>query len=117
MSGLNDLSGLTLRAYSPPTVKRSEPAPEQIVARDERSKNVDRRLAPAFSIELSLAAQKLLGEPGQVAQNTPAQEVPVTNKPVSQFNQALEGVGRREGPLVNEPTRDIAIGSRLDIQA
>lgn len=116
MSGLNDLSGIALRAYSPPTVKRSQPAPEQTVARDASSASVDRRLAPAFSIELSLAAQKLLGETQNVAQNTPAQDVPVTNA-ASQFEQTLGGVGRREGPLVNEPTRDIAIGSRLNIQA
>lgn len=116
MSGLNDLSGLALRAYSPPTVKRSQPTPEQTVARDVRSASVDRRLAPAFSIELSLAAQKLLGEPGASTQNTPVQELPNT-KVASQFEQTLGGVGRREGPLVNEPTRDVAIGSRLNIQA
>lgn len=124
MSGTIDLSGIASRAYAP-GAKQTQTARGQTASADigrARPAPLDRRLAPAFSVELSLAAQQALSERG--AQAKPTEEVvsqprtsSQTDKPSSAFEQIFDGVGRREMPLANkESTRDIAIGSRLNIE-
>jgi len=119
VSGLTDLSGIAARAYTP-GVKSNQPATGAAEApvdtRPTRAAVTDRRLAPAFSIELSLAAQKALGgaiEQAPVALKEAASaQAAAASTSYSQFN---EGVGRREVPLASEQ-RNIAPGSRLNIQ-
>ncbi len=119
MSGLIDLSGIASRAYTP-GAKAAKPA----AAATETAENkrpvrpiiADRRLAPAFSIELSLAAQKILsGADGQASAKALNEAPPQDTDTASSFSPFSEGVGRREAPLGNEQ-RDVALGSRLNIQ-
>lgn len=119
MSGLIDLSGIASRAYTPAakSLQNSPLKPETPAGNNSaRSAVVDRRLAPAFSIELSLAAQNLLGgaEPARGASYTPAAPAVVANSPTAN-SQIDQGVGRREAPLVSDQ-RDVALGRQIDIQ-
>ena len=111
-----DLGGIAARAYTPGVKSANTGA---AVSQTVENKNparipvTDRRLAPAFSIELSLAAQKILDNVNQAA---PAEAGKVAGSKIeSSYNSFNEGVGRREAPLGNEQ-RDVALGSRLNIQ-
>jgi len=119
LNGLSDLSSITARAYAPGT-QSSQPAAAPTDTPDDkkpiRPTFTDRRLAPAFSIELSLAAQKILGGSDQNSQPVARAHAPEgTGKTETSFNHYNEGVGRREVPLGNDQ-RDVAPGSRLNIQ-
>ena len=118
MSGLTDLSGIASRAYTPgakpaqsnqPGLASSE-TPEN--KRPARSSLDDRRLAPAFSVELSLAAQAILGKTNVDASS--AIKAAKTQTPTA-YDELNDGVGRREAPLV-KTQRDVVLGSRLNIQ-
>jgi len=119
VSSLTDLSGIASRAYTP-GAKTARHAPGVAETADAKKALqptfTDRRLAPAFSIELSLAAQKALGGAGE--QVAPTEKgaafspAVTTSGPYEKFS---EGVGRREVPLASEQ-RDIAPGSLLNIQ-
>ncbi len=121
MSGLIDLSGLASRAYAP-RVQQSQNAsikPETSeINRPAPPAVSDRRLAPAFSIELSLAAQKALNEPGEGAKLTPNLEVDRGAANPATADRSLTGVGRREVPLASDQrnVRSLPVGSRLNIQ-
>ncbi len=119
MSGLTDLSGIATRAYTPgvkSNTRASVAAEPPVDTRPARAAVTDRRLAPAFSIELSLAAQKVLGtkaEPAAAALKQAAS--PTAAQASTSYAQSNEGVGRREVPLASEQ-RDVAPGSRLNIR-
>jgi hypothetical protein len=119
VSGLTDLSGIAVRAYTPGVKsgqRASVAAETPVETRPARAAVTDRRLAPAFSIELSLAAQKILGS--TVEQAPVALKKAVSSQAAeasATYNQFNEGVGRREVPLASEQ-RDVAPGSRLNIQ-
>ena len=119
MSGMIDLSGIAARAYTPGAKPANPGATASETAENKkpvRSPVADRRLAPAFSIELSLAAQKLLEgvdlQAPAKAGNVESSQSPETS---TSHNLFSEGVGRREAPLETEQ-RDVALGSRLNIQ-
>jgi len=112
-----DLGGIAARAYTPGVKSANTGAAVTETAENRkpvRSPVTDRRLAPAFSIEVSLAAQKLLDGVNQPA-STGAGNVASSKPTGSAYNSYSEGVGRREAPLGNE-SRDVALGSRLNIQ-
>lgn len=123
MSGLVDLSGIAARAYTP----GAKPAQSAAVksGTPENNKSVrpvvsDRRLVPAFSIELSLAAQQVLNKTGeQPSPLTAAKaslEAPLEKAQTSSsFTHFSEGVGRREAPLAGD-RRAVALGSQLNIE-
>ena len=119
MSGLTDLSGIALRAYTPGATATKHAAGTTETADAKKSAQsafTDRRLAPAFSIELSLAAQKALGG---VSEQVPSTEKSAALSPSvnasGSYEKFSEGVGRREVPLASEQ-RNIAPGSLLNIQ-
>jgi len=117
VSGMIDLGGIAARAYTPGVKSANTGAAVSQTAENQKPARIpvtDRRLAPAFSIELSLAAQKLLEGVNQAA---PAGvgNVASSKTTESSYNSFSEGVGRREAPLGNEG-RDVALGSRLNIQ-
>ena len=119
MSGLTDLSGIAARAYTPGT-KPTRPAAETSKTpedkRSVRSEITDRRLAPAFSIQLSLAAQKVLGETKAHSTVSADSAAAAHGEDAStSYARFSDGVGRREAPLANEQ-RDVAPGSRLNIR-
>ena len=112
-----DLGGIAARAYTPGVKPTNTGAAVSQTAENQKPARptvTDRRLAPAFSIELSLAAQKLLDGVNQSA-STGAGNVASSKPTGSSYNSFSEGVGRREAPLGNEG-RDVALGSRLNIQ-
>jgi len=116
VSGMIDLGGIAARAYTPGVKPTNTGAAVSETAENKKPARVpvtDRRLAPAFSIELSLAAQKLL-DGGNQAASVEAGKV-ASSKTETSYNLFSEGVGRREAPLGNEG-RDVALGSRLNIQ-
>ncbi len=116
MSGMIDLGGIAARAYTPGVKPTNTGAAVSDTAENRkpvRAAVSDRRLAPAFSIELSLAAQRLL-DGGNQAAPTEARKV-ASSTTESSYNSFNEGVGRREAPLGSEG-RDVALGSRLNIQ-
>ncbi len=119
MSGLTDLSGIATRAYTPgvkSNQRTSVAAETPVDTRPARAAVTDRRLAPAFSIELSLAAQKILGTATEPAPAALKQAASATAAQAStSYTQFNDGVGRREVPLASEQ-RDVAPGSRLNIQ-
>jgi len=117
VSGMIDLGGIAARAYTPGVKPANTGAVVSETAENKkptRSPVIDRRLAPAFSIELSLAAQKLLDGVNQPAP-TEAGKVASSKIAENSYDLFSEGVGRREAPLGNEG-RDVALGSRLNIQ-
>ena len=125
MSGLNDLGGIAARAYTP-GVRPSQHAPVKSQTPENNRTTTpatgERGLAPAFSIELSLAAQKALGGPDEPISPAVKNAAPVEGAErsspygqVSEGSQFSEAVGRREAPLASD-LRHIAPGSRLDIQ-
>ena len=112
-----DLGGIAARAYTPGVKSANTGAAVSETAENKtpvRAQVTDRRLAPAFSIELSLAAQRFLDG---VNQSAPAEAGKVASSKIAENSYDLfsEGVGRREAPLGNEG-RDVALGSRLNIQ-
>jgi len=111
-----DLGGIAARAYTPgvkPTTTGVAASQTAENKNPTRAPVTDRRLAPAFSIELSLAAQKILDGATQTAPVETGE--PVSSKTDTSYDLFSEGVGRREAPLGNEQ-RDVALGSRLNIQ-
>jgi len=117
VSGMIDLGGIAARAYTPGVKLANTGAAVSETAENKkpvRSPVVDRRLAPAFSIELSLAAQKLLDGVNQPA-SAEVGQVTSSKTAENSYDLFSEGVGRREAPLGNEG-RDVALGSRLNIQ-
>lgn len=125
MSGLTDLSGIALRAYAPGAKQPSSARGQTSVSDNAggggsaRPAIVDRRLAPAFSIELSLAAQKALGKPlidEEIVETATTPSASSSEDTPGSFEQLFDGVGRREVPIAAETPRHIAPGSRLNIQ-
>ncbi len=113
-----DLGGIAARAYTPGVKSANSGAAVAETAENRkpvRAAVSDRRLAPAFSIELSLAAQKFLDGVNQPAPPEAGQETAATKTAENSYDLFSEGVGRREAPLGNEG-RDVALGSRLNIQ-
>jgi len=115
VSGLIDLTGIAARAYTPVAKSAEQGAQKAETSQDKkpvRSIVNESGLAPAFSIELSLAAQKILAGTSQTTQ---------TSEPGAPLARATanphfsEGVGRREAPAASQ-LRDVAPGSRLNIQ-
>ena len=123
MSGVVDLSGIAARAYTP-GAKPAQPARVKSgTSEDNKSLRpavTDRRLAPAFSIELSLAAQQVLNKTVEQPSPLTAGKAPLqasrekaqTSSPFTHFS---EGVGRREAPLAGD-RRAVALGSQLNIE-
>lgn len=120
MSGLNDLGGIAARAYTP-GVRPNQNVPVKSPSSENsgavKPATSDRGLAPAFSIELSLAAQKALGGADEPVRPTlkNAASVDGAERSTPYNTQFSEAVGRREAPVASEQ-RQIAPGSLLDIQ-
>lgn len=113
-----DLGGIAARAYTPGVKSANTGAAVSETAENRKPARAavsDRRLAPAFSIELSLAAQKLLDGVNQPAPTEAGKVASPTKTAENSYDLFSEGVGRREAPLGNDG-RDIALGSRLNIQ-
>jgi len=115
VSGLIDLTGITARAYTPVVKPVQQGAVKAETSENKgavRSAVNESGLAPAFSIELSLAAQKILAGNNATTRIPGPDAAPAQTTASTHFS---EGVGRREAPAASQQ-RDVAPGSQLNIQ-